>query len=239
PADVVAEEFRLLLAKQPYLKLYSPDDPKNYPLKEFKKELNRNVRNTGILAYRVVALRNGGRLQPGRAYSSNDLVFYPPRELTRHNVLRYRGIKVLGTGIGELEPHDPKVRQHLVGSWLSSKQKEADVKYADYRLEIARVRSQARVRAQQSMIYHLTQLLENQTYPREALALLIYQELEATAANPETRKLLPADTLSLLTGIGTMLLPPDRAASRTSGAMPVVPPRADDSQTKGVGYDHD
>jgi hypothetical protein len=239
PQDVAAEEFRILLAKQPYMKLYSPEDPKNYPLTEFKKELTRNVRNTGILAYRVVALRNGGRLQIGRVYSDTDLIYYPPRELTRHNVLRYRGIKVLGTGIGELEPRDKTVREQLLNSWLSSKQKEADVKYADYRLEIARVRSQARVRAQQSMIYHLTQLLENQEYPREALALLIYQELEATAANPETRKLLPGDTLSLLTGIGTMLLPADKAINRPSGATPVVPPQTDESQTKETGHDLD
>ena len=229
PQDVAVEEFRILLAKQPYMKLYSPDDQKNFTIKDFKKELKRKVRNTGILAYRVVTLRNGRQLEPGRRYSINDLAPYPPRELTRHDVLRFRGIKVLDAGIGELEPVDPTVRKHLLNSWLSSKQKEADVKYADYRLEIARVRSQARVKAQQSMIYHLTQLLENQAYPREALALLIYQELEAVASNPETRKLLPEDTLSLLTGIGTMLLPPDSGDNRTSGATPIVPPDMDDS----------
>ena len=239
PQDVAAEEFRILLAKHPYTKLYSPDDPNNFPLRVFKKELTRKVRNTGILAYRVVTLRNGGRLQVGRVYSITDLIFYPPRELTRQKVLRYRGIKVLGTSIGELEPRDKNVREHLLNSWLSSKQREADIKHADYQLEIARVRSQARVKAQQSMIYHLTQLLENQEYPREALALLIYQELEATAANPETRKLLPADTLSLLTGIGTMLLPPDKAVSRPAGATPIVPPPTDESQTKETGYDID
>lgn len=242
PQDVAVEEFRILLAKQPYMKLYSPDDPndpKNFPLKDFKKELKCKVRNTGILAYRVVTLRNGSRLQSGRVYTINDLVFYPPRELTRHDVLRFRGIKVLDAGIGELEPIDTKVREHLLSSWLSSKQKEADVKHADYRLEIARVRSQARVKAQQSMIYHLTQLLENQAYPREALALLIYQELEATAANPETRKLLPEDTLSLLTGIGTMLLSPDGDASHISRAAPLGPPQMADSQTEEMGHSHD
>lgn len=239
PQDLAVEKFRILLAKQPYMKLYSPDDPNNFPLKDFKKELKRKVRNTGILAYRVVTLRNGSRVEPGRMYSINDLVFYPPRELTRHDVLRFRGIKVLDAGIGELEPIDPTVRKHLLNSWLSSKQKEADIKHADYSLEIARVRSQARVRAQQSMIYHLTQLLENQAYPREALALLIYQELEATAANPETRKLLPEDTLSLLTGIGTMLLSPDGNAGRATRAIPIVPPQSDDSQTKETGHDHD
>lgn len=242
PQDVAVEEFRILLAKQPYMKLYSPDDPndpKNFPLKDFKKELKRKVRNTGILAYRVVTLRNGRKLELGRRYSINDLVFYPPRELTRHDVLRFRGIKVLDAGVGELEPIDPTVRKHLLNSWLSSKQKEADIKHADYRLEIARVRSQARVKAQQSMIYHLTQLLENQAYPREALALLIYQELEALASNPETRKLLPEDTLSLLTGIGTMLLSPEGSTGRTSRATPIVPPQMDDSQTEETGHDYD
>jgi hypothetical protein len=73
------------------------------------------------------------------------------------------------------------------------------------------------------MIYNLTQLLENQEYPREALAMLIYQELEAAAANPETRKLLPEDTLSLLTGIGTILLPADTNPKRPGGGMPFVP----------------
>ena len=89
------------------------------------------------------------------------------------------------------------------------------------------------------MIYHLTQLLENQAYPREALALLIYQELEATAANPETRKLLPEDTLSLLTGIGTMLLSPEGATDGTSRTTPIVPPQMDDSQTEETGEDYD
>jgi hypothetical protein len=223
PQDVAAEKFRIILAQWPYMKLYSPQDLKNYPLKEFKKELSRQVRNTGILAYRVVTLRNGGNFQEGRVYSINELLYYPPRELTRLDVLRYRGIKVLNAGIGELEPKEKTVRDHLLDSWLSSKQKEADVKSADYTLEIARIRNQARVKTQQSMIYHLTQLLENQEYPREALALLIYQELEATAANPETRKLLPEDTMSLLTGIGTMLLPPDRKSAMSTRGMPVIP----------------
>lgn len=229
PQDVAAEKFRIILAQWPYMKLYSPQDIKNYPLKDFKKELSRQVRNTGILAYRVATLRNGGKLQEGRVYSINELIYYPPRELTRMDVLRYRGIKVLNVGIGELEPKEKTVRDHQVDSWLSSKQKEADVKSADYNLEIARIRNQARVKTQQSMIYHLTQLLENQEYPREALALLIYQELEATAANPETRKLLPADTMSLLTGIGTMLLPPDRNSTRPTGGMPVIAPNGSES----------
>ena len=223
PQDVAAEKFRILLAKWPYMKLYSPEDEENYPLKDFKKELSRQVRNTGILAYRVVALRNGDRPEEGKGYSNHDLIYYPARELVRLDVLRYRGIRVLSTSIGELEPKEKTVRDHLMNSWLSAKQKDADVKVADYNLEIARIRNQARVKTQRNMIYNLTQLLENQEYPREALALLIYQELEATAANPETRKLLPEDTMSMLNGIGTILLQRNTNTKPTSGTPVILP----------------
>jgi hypothetical protein len=223
PQDVVAEKFRILLAKWPYMNLYTPEDPINFPLRDFKKELSKQVRNTGILAFRVVGLLNGESIRIGQTYTTSELNFYPPRTLTRFDVLRYRGIKVLSAGIGELEPKEKDVRNRMREFWLSAKQKEADLRTADYNLEIARVKNQARVRTQQSMIYHLTQLLENQEYPREALAMLIYQELEAAAANPETRKLLPADTLSLLTGIGTILLPSDKNTGKPSSGIPIVP----------------
>lgn len=222
PPDVVAEKFRILLAIWPYMNLYAPDDPEKFPLKDFKKELARQVRNTGVLAYRVVALRNNFPIQAEEEYSTSDLIFYPPRNLTRFDVLRYRGIKVLSAGIGDLKPNKEDVREHMKKSWLSSKQREADLKYADYDLEIARIKNQARVRTQHSMIYHLTQLLENQEYPREALAMLIYQELEAAAANPETRRLLPEDTLSLLTGIGTILLANDKGNGKATPGIPMA-----------------
>lgn len=223
PVDVTAEKFRILLSQQPYLKLYSPEDPKNFPLKDLKKDLIRHVRNTGVLAYRLVVLREGGNPNAERLYFTSELMFYPPRNLERMDVLRDRGIKVITCSFGELEPVEQTVRDHMFDSWRSIKQREAALKVADSTLEISRIRNQARIRAQQSMIYQLTQVLENHEYPREALAMLIYQELEAAAANPETRKLLPEDTLSLLTGIGTMLLPADSSTKRPGGAVPITP----------------
>ena len=228
PQDVATEKFRILLSQQPYLKLYAPEDLTNFPLKDLKRELTRQVRNTGVLAYRLITLREGGIPEAQRLYFTSELVFYPPRNLMRMDVLRDRGIKVLSAGFGELEPVESSVRDHLIQSWRSVKQKEAAFKVADSSLEVARIRNQARVRAQQSMIYNLTQILEDQEYPREALAMLIYQELEAAAANPETRKLLPGDTLSLLTGIGTILLPADKTAARPGGGIPYVPPDEND-----------
>lgn len=221
PQDVAAEKFRILLAQWPYLNLYTPDDPKKYPMKDFKRKLSQEVRNTGILAYRVIALRDDSQLQIGKNYYTRDLIFFPSRNLNRSDVLRDRGIKVLSTGIGELEPQKQDVRDRMRNSWKSAKQREADMKYADHSLEVARVTNQARIRTQQNMIYHLAKILENQEHPREALAMLIYQELEAAAANPETRKLLSEDTLSVLTWIGTTLLQKEGGSS--NGESPNLP----------------
>lgn len=224
PQDVAAEKFRILLAQWPYMNLYTPEHPHKFPLKDFKRKLSNQVRNTGILAYRVVALPDGSRLQAGQGYSTRrDLIFYPPRCLRRPDVLRNRGIKVLSTGIGELEPKGSDVRDRLKNSWKSAKQREADMKFADYMLEVSRVTNQARIRTQQNMIYQLAKILENQKHPREALAMLIYQELEVAAANPETRKLLSEDTLSALTWLGSTLMQNEKGAGGTTDKPSSLP----------------
>jgi len=220
PQDVVIEKFRLLLSKQPLMNLYVPAEPD--PMKVFKRELLVKVRNTGVLAYRLVKRLDGQVLKVDNSYQPKDLIFYPARNLTRPDVLRNRGIKVIATGFGELEPVDEHVRAQMLDAWISIKKREVNMKFAENNLEAARIINYARVRAQQSMIYHFTKLLENQEYPREALAMLIYQELEAAAANPETRRLLPETTLNLITGIGQWLSP-NSTNDKHSGDKPILP----------------
>lgn len=220
PQDVTAENFRILLSQHPYMTLYNPEDPKSNIMKAFGKELSKKVRNTGVLAYRVVSKRDGSSIDEGVTYQTRDLIFFPAKNLNRSDVLRDRGIKMNSAGFGDLKPKDENIRNQLMESWLSSKQKETNMKQADSNLESARIINNARIRSQQGMIYHFTQLLESQESPREALAMLIYQELEAAAANPETRSLLPEDTLSLLTDIGHMLLPTHNDSSDEKPTLP-------------------
>lgn len=223
PEDIATEIFRILLSQKPLMSLYAPEDTSAYPMKAFRKDFFIKVRNTGVLAYRAFKRLDGASFKTGETYLIRDLISYPPRCLIRSDVLRDRGIKVISAGFGELEPKDKSVRNRLMESWLSSKQKEVEMKRADYKLEAERIINHARVRTQQSMIYHFTKLLEKQEYPREALAMLIYQELEAAAANPETRRLLPDDTLSLLTGIGQLLLPNMKGFEKPDHENPTSP----------------
>jgi hypothetical protein len=207
PADVTAEKFRILLSQKPFMSLYIPDDPSSpTPMKEFGNNLFRAVRNTGVLAYRMVKRWDDIILKEGDKINEWELVFYPAKNLNRADILRNRGIKVISARISDLAPRDESIRKQLKLSWLEEKKKEENIKRADYELEAARIINHARIRAQQSMNYHLTKLLEKQEHPREALALLIFQELEAVAANPKTRSLLPENTLDMMNGINQLLL---------------------------------
>lgn len=213
PTDVAAEKFHVLLAQHPYLELYDFDNSHAYTIKKLKNEIFKEVRNLGVLAYRVVMLHNRQTLlKENQEYLEKSLLFYPPRQLTNSQVLRDRGIKVLSAGCGDLDPDNKGVLQNLKQTWLSKKEKEVALKEADNSLEIARIRNRARVRAQQSMLYHLAKILENRDYPQEALAILVFQELETAAANPATRKLLPEHTLDMLSNIREMLVPDQRAS---------------------------
>lgn len=213
PTDVTAEIFRTLLAQQPFLNLYAPkeNNPENYLMASFRKELSKKVRNTGVLAYRVVIRKNRQPIQIGQSFTQQELVYYPAHNLNRPAVLRDRGIKITAAGFTELKPKNNEVMSMFRQAWESSKEKEVNVKVADQDLEVARIKNKARMRAQQGMIYHFSKILENREYPREALAMLIYQELESAAANPETRRLLPGETLNMLSGIRTMLIPGEKS----------------------------
>lgn len=228
PQDVAAEKFRILLSEYPYLSLYDPPKDKETPspMKEFKRKIFTSVRNTGILAFRVVKQINS--MPPVVGNTEDHLVFFPAQTFKTPDVLRVRGIKVINATIGELEPKDPKVMQQLRDSWLSAKKKEENLKTADYELEATRIINHARIRTQQNMNYHLAKLLEQQEYPREALAMLVYQELEAAAANPETRKLLPENTLNMMNTIGQLLMQSQKDVDGIGNERPFIPPESEE-----------
>jgi len=216
PQDVVAEKFRVLLSHQPFMDLYAPSGTSN-PMGDLRNKLKIAVRNAGVLAYRVIQRLDGGLLQAGDSLAEVDLLFFPPQSLTRWDVLRSRGIKIINAGCGDLEPLNKDIKEKIKESWLEAKRKEENIKRADYKLEATRIINHARIRTQQNLNYHFAKLLEKQEYPREALAILIFQELEAAAANPETRRLLPENTLSLIQGIGQLLLPNHKDSESPEG----------------------
>lgn len=232
PADVAAEHFRILLSEYPYLSLYEEQSKEEGapppPMKELKRRFQMAVRNTGVLAFQLVRQINGLAPQAGETYPEDRLAFFPPQTFKEPAVLRGRGIKVVSVSFGELEPEDKRVMKNLRESWLSAKKKEESLKVADSKLEATRIINHARIRTQQNMNYHLARLLEKQEYPREALAMLVFQELEAAAANPETRKLLPENTLNMMNTIGQLLLQSQREEDGYGNERTFIPPEEEE-----------
>jgi hypothetical protein len=201
PTDVGTETFRILLSQYPYNDLYLPDDPLKYPMLDFKRLLAREMRNKGVLAYRAVRRVDWGALRSGETYAPKDLAFYEPRKLNRSDVLRDRGIKVFTCGFTEMHPVSEEVRKQLVDSWLAAKEKEIAIKKSEQETDRSRIINQERARAHGSIIAQLAKILESEEYSDEALAMVVYQELESAAANPEIRRLLPRDTLRMLSNL--------------------------------------
>lgn len=97
PPRVATEVFRGLLAHENYDDL-SPNEPKNFPLADFRKKFNTIVRNMGVLGYQVVLRRDGSPLVNGGIWRDEDMIFSDPRKFQSPAILRDRGIRVLSVG---------------------------------------------------------------------------------------------------------------------------------------------
>lgn len=212
PADVAAEVFRNMLAHETYDYLYRPDDPKSYPMKEFKNRFRTRVRNQGVLGYQIVRRKDGRPLAKDQIWAETDLVFSPPQEFTRFEVLRDRGIKIIGAGFSELIPTSEIIRQQFLDNWRAHWQQETEITIAGHELEVMRILNRERAKAQQDMVYSLSQIFQAEQYTNEALAMMLYQALESAATNPATQRLLPGDTIHMLTNLRQWLLPKDQTS---------------------------
>jgi hypothetical protein len=213
PALVATEIFRNLISQVAYDSLYVPDDPAGFPLQaEFKPAFDHTVRYQGVVSYQFVHRLDGQPPEEGQRVDNRLFRLAPAQDLRASKVLRDRGIKVLHAGFSELEPTDPKIRLQRLDNWRARWQKEAESIKANLDLEAVRIKNHARAEKQREMINALSQIINTSAYPEEALTLRIFQLLEDIAVEPSTRQLLPADTIQVLNGLRTWLLPEDQPA---------------------------
>ena len=207
PVDVAVEIFRNMVAHKIYDDLYVSKDPDEYPLRGFKTTFSFAVRRTGVLAYQIVRRKDGRPLEDGQICNSKDLVLSPVEDFTCSAVLRDRGIKVLGAGFGDLVPTNELIKKRIFDRWRARWQQETERTLADHELQAARIRNRERAKAQQDMIYSLSQILQSDQYTSEALVMRLYQALETAATQPTTQRLLPRDTVRMLWNLRQWLLP--------------------------------
>ena len=216
PGYTATEVFRDLLAHENYDDLYLPDDPKKFPLSEFKDKFGQKVRNMGILGYQVVMRKDGTPLKDEQFLREDEFIFSAPRRFERSVVLRDRGIKILSAGFSDLIPTDKVVREQLLENWRAQWQQETQKTLADHELRTMRIHNHERARTQQDMVYSLSRIFRDGHYTDEALAMRLYQALEAAATNPATQRLLPSDTVQMLSNLRQWLLPDNKHADKPS-----------------------
>ncbi|HMZ43670.1 MAG TPA: hypothetical protein PLI15_11475 [Anaerolineales bacterium] len=216
PGYVAADIFREQLAHENYDDLYKPEEPNEFPMGDFKRKFGRMVTNQGMLGYQVVMLADETPIKDAQFVNEADLKFSPPLRFKGPAILRDRGIKVLSAGFGDLVPVNEDVRAQLFENWRAHWQQEAQKTLANHELRAMRIHNHERSRTQQDMIYSLSRIFHENQYTEEALALRLYQALEAAAINPATQRLLPADTVQMLSNLRHWLLPENKKSDESN-----------------------
>jgi hypothetical protein len=217
PIRVAASFYRELLLQINFDDLYDVKEKGKFPLPEYKSKLRLKMRNNGILAFRLVQHVTGTPLARGRIYAEKDLAVSQPRTLTTSKLLRDRGIKVIFSGFGDLIPVNDLVYQQRLETWRIPWEEELDQNNANTDLQAIRVSSRARSQAQQDLWRNLKQLLEQNEYTEEAMAMRILQSLEEAAADPKTQALLPANAIDMMRHLQSLLLPPETSGGGGGG----------------------
>jgi hypothetical protein len=139
------------------------------------------------------------------------LLTIPPASaivLQRSQILRDRGIRIVTAGFGNLDV-DEQIHKQRLDNWQAAWDQETEIVEAGLAWESARVHTRARIEAQEEFVQQLSQIYQANGNSKEILALRVLQALEAAAADPHTRQMLPEDTFSMLRSIHDWLLPQD------------------------------
>lgn len=226
PGKIAAEYFREILSHYNFDELYQTNTTGTLKIDELRKELRTRMRNSGLLYYRLIyrELPGGPLVMKGKEiiHNKRDLKVNPVKALQTSKILRDRGIKVIAAGFGDLVPANEVYIQKLAG-WRAEWERDTKSARAAADLEAMRIYNRARARAQQELAHSFQEIFENGKHPKEALALRVLQALESIAADQETQRLLPGDTINMLRSIHDWLLPGDIGLGIGPPNPPVMP----------------
>lgn len=199
PTRVASEIFKTMLAAERYTDLYMPDDSQSFPLwQTFRPKFGRTVRNQGVLSFQFVRSKDGQPFSIGQEWNEDDLEFLPTQPLRGTKVLRDRGIRLITATFSEISPINDMARDNLLDFWRAKQKRDADLKLAPYDYESIRTSTVARALAHREIIASLRDILEDSSMPREAVALRFLQAMQSLAKDPDTERILPAETVKMI-----------------------------------------
>jgi len=207
PAFVATNILRDSMSKVKYDDLYLPENPNLYPLQEFKRQYLLNLRNQGVLAYRLVERIDGNVLETGQIWNLAELNLSPSQYFRKSKILRDRGIKVLSADFTQFEP-DEVIKKQILEFWKAQWEKQLEIINAENELESQRIISKAKNITQNEMSQMFSKIVEgSDPQSKEILAAQLLKVIEAAVTDPATRKLLPRETINMLWSFRQWLLP--------------------------------
>jgi hypothetical protein len=189
----------------------------SFPLPKIKRSFSNEVRNLGLLSYRIVFHRALFPLKEG-TYKESDLFVSPYQPFTTSRLLRDRGIKIIFAGFSNPQPVSPVIAQQRLASWRSEWERDTQKRRSLKDLDAVRIRSHARAMAQRNFAQSLRQIFDREVGSDEALALRVFQALEGMASDPKIKNLAP-QTLPILNSLHSWLLPGSTNQESASGLL--------------------
>ncbi len=197
PARFAASVFREILSQVRFDELYQLQG-RSPGVTMYRARLRQTVRNNGLLSYRMVFLKNGEPFQKRRVYHVSEVVVSEVFPLTTPKLLRERGIKVIGSNFGDINPVNEAIYHHRLESWRAPWQRDTAIRTASLELEAMRVLGRARAKAQVDLATHLKEIFDSGDLTDEVVAVRLLRALENSAYDPKTRQLLPPHTMEIL-----------------------------------------
>lgn len=197
PARFAASVFREILSQVRFDELYQLQG-RTPGVANYRARLRNTVRNNGLLSYRMVFLKNGEPFQKRRVYHVSEIVVSEVFPLMNPKLLRDRGIKVISSNFGDINPVNEAIYHHRLESWRAPWQRDTAIRTASLEFEAMRILGRARAKAQVDLAIHLKEIFESGDLPDEVIAVRLLRSLETSASDPKTRQLLPPHTLEIL-----------------------------------------
>ena len=208
PVIFTVDAFKEMALQFNYDELSNPNPLEESRVGAFKQRVNTAIRNQCVLSYSIVVHESGEPLQKGEMYLPSELRSTPVRYFSISKVLRDRGIMNIFSAFTTITPCKDAVYAQRLDNWQARLQREIDLVMTSREIEIRNIVNRARIQAQEEISTTLNAILGDRTYSEEAMALLLFQALEEYVNNPETRRQLPNDALTLLRNLQDRILPP-------------------------------
>jgi len=177
-------------------------------IKKLKDDFARKVKLKGIVHFQFYVRRRDEPFKLGDTVDIKQVSQHPVIALTesKFNSMRRVGLVVKSAGFGELQPVKLEIKKMMVENWKAKWKKAVHFIDAEYELEAVRVRNRNRAMIQQEMTYLLAGIFQS-THTDEALALRVFQALEAAATAPSADSdISPKEIVSMLESLHKWLL---------------------------------